>query len=277
MNYLSQVLSDITPEIDNALQNNPVILHKSHIIVESQKFSKPFLTKQDLDSVLDPKTVLKDDEPLFSLLQSKFSSITTPETYLSMNISINTVFNEEEIQKRDKFTKYLGVYGNFIVPCVIQINLQHPQNSEDFISTLKTQLREELSYKISHSMIKYSHNRKGLLILPPDSHLLHYKDILLNLKAHLKKVEIVKKQFELELVENLLDLSYFSQNTLPAIDEAFFKEEDKLIMYRQKFSALGKLADKSLGIGLLQALSYIYKERGQLESIKEVQRLISSL
>jgi len=277
LSYLPQVLSDITSGIDTALQNNSIVLHKSSIIAESLKSSKPYIFKNGLDSLFDPKTILKDDEPLSSLLQSKISSLTNPETYLSMHISINTISNEEEIQKRDKFTKHLGAYGSFIVPCVVLLNLQQPQMPEDVISTLITQLKGELTYKISRSMIKYSHNRNGLLILPPESHLLQYKNVLLNVKTHLKKVDIVKKQFELELVENLLDLSYFSQNTLPDIEEAFFREDDKLIMYRQKFSALGKLTDKSLGVGLLQALEYIHKERGQIESIKEVQRLASSL
>ncbi len=106
---------------------------------------------------------------------------------------------------------------------------------------------------------------------------MQYKDVMLNIKTHLKQVDIVKKQFELELVENLLFLSYFSQKHLPDIEQAFFAEEDKLIAYRQKFSTLARIGDKTLGIGLLQGLGYIYKERGQIDSIKEVQRLVSGL
>ena len=224
-----------------------------------------------------PHSYLKDDETFESLLQSNFTSITSPETYLSLDLKIDNITNEEVLKKRDKFAKYVGMYGNFIIPCVVLLNLQHPQNSEEIVSTVKEQLIRELKYKISHSMIKYSHNRNGLLILPPESHLMQYKDMILNIKAHLKKVDIVKKQFERELVENMLYLSYFSQNHLPEIEESFFKEEGTLVMFRQKFSTLGKLADKQLAIGLLQALGYIYKERGQIQSLTEVQRLASSL
>ncbi len=275
ISYLPQVENDILEDLDSLSSLN-VALRKDPAISAFNNTSKPFLTRDITTNLLSESTVLKDDETLVSLLKSNFSSITSSDTYLSVDLTINKITNEEEIQKRDKFSKYIGMYSTFVVPCVVLLNLQHPQTPEEILSTVKEQLTREIKYKIPRSMIKYSHNRNGLLVLPPESHLLQYKGVILNIKAHIKKVDIVKKQFELELVENLLYLSYFSQTHLPEIEESFFREDGKLVLFRQKFSTLGKLIDKPLAIGLLQALGYIYKERGQIQSVTEVQRLASS-
>jgi len=277
LSYLPQISDDVLEAASATLTKSKVALRKNSTISELNNISKPYLTRDHLRSLQEPDTVLKEYETLENLLQTSFSSLSTPEVYISIDIVVNKISNLDLDKTPDKFAKFIGAYGKFVVPCVILLNQQHPQKPEDITNTLKAQLKNELEYKITRSMIKYSHNRKGLLILPPESHLMHYKDVVLNVKTHLKKVDIVKKQFELELVENLLFLSYFSQKHLPEIEHNFFAEEDKLIMYRQKFSALARTIDKETGIGLLRCLGYIYKERGQIDSIKEVQRLVSGL
>ncbi|MBN2157604.1 MAG: hypothetical protein JW776_16270 [Candidatus Lokiarchaeota archaeon] len=277
LDYLPQILRDIIVEVNKGLKNSNTRLRRDSRLIELSNRVKPYLTREDIDSMLNPKTILKDYESLQMCVETDFSSIKNPEIFLSVDFSLNLLSNEEEIKKRDKFTKRLGAYGVFSIPCIIVMNLQHPQSTEEILSLLETTLRDQLSYLIPHSMIKYSHNRQGLLILPPESHIMQYEGVILNLNAHLKKIDIIKKQFDLELVENLLHLSYFSQNTLPDIEDCFLREEDRLLTYRQKFSTMAKLVDKVRGIGLLRGLGYIYRERGQIQGIKEVQRLASSL
>jgi hypothetical protein len=277
LSYLPQISDDILDSIKTDLATTQVILRTKTGISDIYSETKPYFTREQVRSLLESDSILKEFDNLETLIKSSFSAVSTQETYISVDLKINKISNPESIVKLDKFAKVMGAYGKIVVPCVILLNLQHPQSAGEILATLKTQLHYELKYKIAQSMIKYSHNRKGLLILPPESHLLHYKDVILNLKIHTKKVDIVKKQFELELVENLLFLSYFSQTHLPDIEKAFFAEEDKLILYRQKFSTLARILDKQLGIGLIRGLAYIYKERGQIDSVTEVQRLASGL
>lgn len=277
LSYLPQITHDILKTIDSTIAESKASLRTHSRISNLRTTSKPYITREEMQSLLQSDSVLKDYDSLKFLMESSFSSVSKSETYLSIDVTSNDISDPKSIKQLEKFSKKIGAYGKWVVPCIVMLNLQHPQSPEEIINTLKMQLRSELEYKIAGSMIKYSHNRKGLLILPPESHLMHYKDMILNLKIHLKKVDIIKKQFEIELVENLLFLSYFSQNHLPDIEQSFFAEEDILIMFRQRFSTLARIADKKLGIGLLQGLGYIYKERGQIDSIKEVQRLISGL
>ncbi len=259
------------------LSNSQVALRNNKTITSIQSSTKPYFTRDNVRSLLKSDSLLKEFDSVENLLQTSFSSVTSQDTYLSIDMKINKISNPDTIKEMDKFAKKIGAYGKFVIPIVILLNLQHPQSPNEILESIKLQLLNEMKYKIAQSMIKYSHNRNGLLILPPDSHLMQYKDVILNLKIHLKKVDIVKRQFELELVENLLFLSYFSQTHLPDIDQAFFAEEDKLIMYRQKFSTLARISDKSLGVGLIRGLGYIYTERGQIDSVAEVQRLASGL
>jgi hypothetical protein len=277
LSYLSQISDDILNSIDATLPISKAFLRNSASISDLNSITNPYFTRNTIHSLLEPESELKVYESITNLLETSYSSLSAPQSYVSINLSINKISNLDKIKDLEKFSKFMGAYGKFVVPFVILLNIQKPQSHNEIIDTLNLQLRKELKYKIERSMIKYSHNRKGILILPPESLLMQYKDLILNLKIHLKKVDIVKKQFEIELVENLLFLSYFSQNHLPNIGHSFFAEEDKLIMYRQKFSSLARISDKQLGIGLLRGLAYIYKERGQINSVTEVQRLVSGL
>ncbi len=277
LKFLPQITNDVLDSVDSSIEKAQVTLRNSPLATKLQDPNHPFFNKEQVRNLLDSESILKEFDSLKTLIDSNFSSITTPDTYLSLDLSIDKISNPDTIKELETFTKHMGAYGKMIIPCVLLLNLQHPQNSEEITKTLKLQLHNELKIKLDHALIKFSHNRKGLLILPPESVLMQYKNLILNIKTHLKKVDIVKKQFELEIVENLLFLSYFSQNNLPEIAESFFAEEDKLIRYRKKFSTLARIGDKNLGIGLLRGLGHIYKERGQIESIQEVQRLVSGL
>jgi hypothetical protein len=278
LNFLSQISKDFEDSIKESFIEGETSLRTNSLLSNlSVNSSKPYFTREDIHSLLGNETLLKEFKNIKSALEKVSNSLSAPETYLSMKLSINKISSPETIKNLDKFTKFIGAYSRIIIPCIIMFNLQHPQSPDEFIKLLQSKLLDEIKYKIPRSMIKYSQNRKGLLVLPPESLLMQYKDVLLNVKTHFKKIDIVKKQFEVELVENLLFLSYFSQTHLPNIEKAFFAEEDKLIAYRQKFSTLARIGDKELGIGLLRGLGYLYKERGQIDSVTEVQRLASGL
>ncbi len=191
---------------------------------------------------------------------------------LTKEIQNNSASPKVSTQLVQNNRKINQITGEIPVLGILMINKENLElNLQSTLNKIKIEIKDNLIITVSKSVLKYFYS-SGLKFVSPDPIVLLYPpSMLLKIRILLKKTEIIIRQFNNEIVENL----NLRKENLPDTLKVIELEDSMLNSLFKRIVAIARADRKTLSKFLLQSLAKFHEIRGQQKESEKILNVMS--